>query len=217
MLRFLAICCVPFIWKNSCSDNCFFTIAAVLHLFQQIVSHSPDPINTGKCVKRFFHSNHHCWDFYPFAVFLSYERTHIFFDTMLQSSINEECGCSSFVTTACKGARALESWPCYCHCSKVMPSQDSTEVIATTGLVTLRVHDTAWWWVKASNLGSLSSPVVWFNLAHISSFFLFHRLLWCYSREYSEKLDSLIQATMLSLCVCMILLLVGWGFKPWGA
>ena len=124
---------------------------------------------------------------------------------MLQSSINEECGCHSFATTASKGARALESWPRYCHCSKVMPSQDSTEVIATAGLGTLRVDDPAWWWVEASNLGGLSSPVVRFNLVHISSFFLFHRLLSCYSREYSERLDSLIRATTLSLCVCMTL------------
>ena len=29
------------------------------------------------------------------------------------------------------------------------------------------VHDPAWWWVKASNLGGLSGPVVQFHLAHV--------------------------------------------------
>jgi len=28
------------------------------------------------------------------------------------------------------------------------------------------VHDPAWWWVKASNLGGPGGPVVRFNLAH---------------------------------------------------
>ena len=28
------------------------------------------------------------------------------------------------------------------------------------------MHDPAWWWVKASNLGGLGGPVVRFNLAH---------------------------------------------------
>eukprot|EP00980_Cylindrotheca_fusiformis_P007273 scaffold1525_cov142-Cylindrotheca_fusiformis.AAC.73 len=32
----------------------------------------------------------------------------------------------------------------------------------------LCVHDPAWWWVKASNLGTPSGVVVRFNLAHVS-------------------------------------------------
>jgi len=29
------------------------------------------------------------------------------------------------------------------------------------------VHEPAWWWVKASNLGGLERPVVRFDLAHV--------------------------------------------------
>jgi len=47
---------------------------------------------------------------------------------------------------------------------------NSTGIIASASGRTLLyfcVHDPAWWWVKASNLGGLSGPVVRFNLAHV--------------------------------------------------
>ena len=37
------------------------------------------------------------------------------------------------------------------------------------------VHDPAWWWVKASNLGGPGGPVVRFNLAHV----VYHTSLHC--------------------------------------
>ena len=47
---------------------------------------------------------------------------------------------------------------------------DSTGITVTTHIEELLpfcVHDPAWWWVKASNLGTPSGVVVRFNLAHV--------------------------------------------------
>jgi hypothetical protein len=43
----------------------------------------------------------------------------------------------------------------------------STWYVATTQTQFFCVHDPAWWWVKASNLGGPGGPVVRFNLAHV--------------------------------------------------
>jgi hypothetical protein len=41
---------------------------------------------------------------------------------------------------------------------------------------TFCVHDPAWWWVKASNLGRLSGLVVRFNLARVLRYLFRYRL-----------------------------------------
>ena len=55
----------------------------------------------------------------------------------------------------------------------------------------LGVHDPAWWWVKASNLGGLGGPVVRFNFMH--GFHLFKLL---------RGVTRLVMTTGVRTCVC---------------
>jgi len=70
------------------------------------------------------------------------------------------------------------------------------------------VHDPAWWWVKASNLGGLGGPVVRFNLAHVVN--VHHGAMFCFRFCQYLKTHSIFACKDRFRCfppffVCMIL------------
>ena len=81
------------------------------------------------------------------------------------------CGCRSCATTAEHEQEPWRDGPTTAVVAKLCHHDyNSTGITASASQGTLLfcVHDPAWWWVKASNLGGLSGPVVRFNLAHVS-------------------------------------------------
>ena len=70
--------------------------------------------------------------------------------------------------------------------SKVMPHANTTGIMAISSQRKIfhhpplfcSVHDPAWWWVKASNLGRLGGLVVRFHLAHVLTFVRCGRFCW---------------------------------------